>query len=81
MNYAVSSRKTPHILHLITCPLILFITLIMIWWLLWGENINDKAKKPAGQGKRSCALWEQRAVNAQPRTSSLWLLSLLFLIK
>lgn len=53
----------------------------MIWWLLWGENINDKAKKPAGQGKRSCALWEQRAVNAQPRTSSLWLLSLLFLIK
>lgn len=54
MNYAVSSRRTPHILHLITCPLILFITLIMIWWLLWGENSNDGAREPGGGGKRRC---------------------------
>lgn len=52
MNCARSSRRTPHILHLITRPLILFITLITIWWLLWGENINDRVRTWGEEGTR-----------------------------
>lgn len=67
MNYAVSSRRTPHILHLITCPLILFIMLIMIWRLLWGENINAKAR----DGVSGAVLYGSSAADAQTRTSRL----------
>lgn len=35
----------------------------MIWWLLWGENINDKASEAGGDGARSRAVWEQLAAN------------------